>query len=206
MEEFKRRQTLNVKLGDEITFNAMASKSATETSQGITCVGKLEDGRIVLFDKQASLSKVIKPGDKIRGKIVHVKPTYVIVTPENLVEQSTSVSAEGAIKNSRWDSTLIDTIRRRKEKERNADLEYLLKLISKELYGGEKTHYILELIQNADDEEANGLSLTIYQDRVEVWNNGDAFTAEDVDNICSASKCQAEQDWLFRGWIQIRST
>ena len=197
MEDFKRRQLLEVKFGEEITCDAVASKSATETSQGIACVGKLSDGRVVLFDKQASLSRVIKPGDKIRGKIVLVKPTYVIVLPENIVEQSTIGPAEGAGRSSRWDSSLIETIRRKKEAERNPDLKYLLNLISKELYGGEKTHYILELIQNADDEGAKGLSFTAYEDRVEVWNDGESFTSEDVENICSARSAKRNKIGFF---------
>jgi hypothetical protein len=194
---FKRRPILEAKLGEEITCNAFASKSPTETTQGITCIGKLADGRVVLFDKQASLSRVIKPGDKIRGKIVHVKPTYVIVQPESIVEQASGEVPEGSVRSSKWDSSLIESIRRKKEAERNPDLEYLLKLISKELYGGEKTHYILELIQNADDEDAKGLSFTAYADRVEVWNDGEAFTSEDVENICSARSAKRNKIGFF---------
>ena len=166
-------------------------------ARGIACVSKLADGRIVLFDKQASLSRVIKPGDKIKGKIVHAKPTYVIVLPESIVSQSTSPSSESIVKTSRWDSSLIENIRRKKEAERNPELEYLLTLISKELYGGEKTHYILELIQNADDEGSTGLSFTEYIDRMEVWNNGNAFTPEDVENICSARSAKRNKIGFF---------
>lgn len=197
MRNSNRRPASDAKIGEEITCNALSTKSTAETTQGITCIGKLDDGRIVLFDKQASLSRVIKPGDKVKGKIVHVKPTYVIVRPEKIVEQASGGVSRGEIGNSEWDIAFIESIRRRKEAERNPDLEYLLKLISKELYGGEKTHYILELIQNADDEEAEGLSFTVHADRVEVWNDGEVFTSEDVENICSARSAKRNKIGFF---------
>lgn len=56
--------------------------------------------------------------------------------------------------------------------------------IYKRLYS-DKTHFVSELIQNADDSESQHLELQLNSNALFVWNDGRQFTEEDVRNICS---------------------
>jgi len=52
----------------------------------------------------------------------------------------------------------------------------------------ERTHFIFELIQNAEDAGATELSFTVYDDRLEVRHDGRPFTAADVAAICGVAR------------------
>ena len=56
--------------------------------------------------------------------------------------------------------------------------------IYKRLYS-DKTHFIYELIQNADDSESENLELQLTENELLVWNDGRQFEERDVRNICS---------------------
>ena len=56
--------------------------------------------------------------------------------------------------------------------------------IYKKLYS-EKTHFIYELIQNADDSGSEYLKLRLDSNALLVWNDGRQFTEKDVRSICS---------------------
>ena len=56
--------------------------------------------------------------------------------------------------------------------------------IYKRLYS-DKTHFVSELIQNADDSKSQHLELQLDSNALLVWNDGRQFTEEDVRNICS---------------------
>ncbi|MCG9126501.1 hypothetical protein JT359_02765 [Candidatus Poribacteria bacterium] len=56
--------------------------------------------------------------------------------------------------------------------------------IFKELYS-DRTHFIYELIQNADDNKSSCIAFRLYNDKLLVWNDGTPFTQEDVKKICS---------------------
>ena len=56
--------------------------------------------------------------------------------------------------------------------------------IYKRLYS-DKTHFVSELIQNADDSKSQHLELQLDSNALFVWNDGRQFTEEDVRNICS---------------------
>ena len=49
-------------------------------------------------------------------------------------------------------------------------------------------HFILEILQNADDAMASEVVFELYSDRLDVTNNGEPFTLEDIDSICSLSR------------------
>ena len=49
----------------------------------------------------------------------------------------------------------------------------------------DKTHFVYELIQNADDNESECIELQLYENELIVWNDGDEFLEEDVRSICS---------------------
>ena len=56
--------------------------------------------------------------------------------------------------------------------------------IYKRLYSN-KTHFVYELIQNADDSESQNLELQLDSNALLVWNDGRQFEEKDVRNICS---------------------
>ena len=82
------------------------------------------------------------------------------------------------------ESSLITTIYAEKEREKSEDRDNLLKLTSKKLYG-EKIHYVLEMIQNAEDEESTTITFVFKKSGVIVINNGRPFSEDDVRAICS---------------------
>lgn len=84
----------------------------------------------------------------------------------------------------RWDSSLIKEIFAAKEREKSEDRDNLLLLTSKRLYG-EKIHYVLELIQNAEDEASETISFIFEQHGAAIINDGRPFDEEDVWGICS---------------------
>ena len=48
----------------------------------------------------------------------------------------------------------------------------------------DRTHFIFELLQNAEDAGATELVFNLHDDRLEVRHNGRAFTEADVRGIC----------------------
>ena len=51
----------------------------------------------------------------------------------------------------------------------------------------ERTHFIFELIQNAEDANATTLAFDLHGDRLEVRHNGRPFTGEDVTSLCQVA-------------------
>ena len=49
----------------------------------------------------------------------------------------------------------------------------------------DKTHFIYELVQNADDNKSQCIELQLYEDGLLVWNDGNQFSEKDVRSICS---------------------
>ena len=49
----------------------------------------------------------------------------------------------------------------------------------------DKTHFVYELIQNADDNESGRIEMQLYEKELLVWNDGNEFREEDVRSICS---------------------
>lgn len=56
--------------------------------------------------------------------------------------------------------------------------------IYKQLYS-DKTHFIYELVQNADDNKSRHLELQLDENELFVWNDGCQFSEKDVRSICS---------------------
>ena len=56
--------------------------------------------------------------------------------------------------------------------------------IYKQLYS-DKTHFIYELVQNADDNKSGHLDLKLGENELFVWNDGCQFNEKDVRSICS---------------------
>ncbi len=71
-----------------------------------------------------------------------------------------------------------------KEHEKRYGWDAKSRRIYKQLYD-EKTHFIYELIQNADDNKSQCLELQLRENALLAWNNGDPFSEQDVWSICS---------------------
>lgn len=56
--------------------------------------------------------------------------------------------------------------------------------IYKQLYS-DKSHFVYELVQNADDNKSRHLELQLDKNELLVWNDGCQFTKRDVRSICS---------------------
>jgi hypothetical protein len=52
----------------------------------------------------------------------------------------------------------------------------------------ERTHFIFELIQNAEDAGATRISFDVHDDRLEVRHDGRPFTEEDVRGVCGVAR------------------
>ncbi len=58
----------------------------------------------------------------------------------------------------------------------------------------DRTHFIFELIQNAEDAGATELSFTLYPDRLEVGHDGRPFTEADVRGLCGVAQSSKSGD------------
>ena len=54
----------------------------------------------------------------------------------------------------------------------------------KDIYS-DKTHFVYELVQNADDNQSRSIELQLEEKELFVWNNGCRFTESDVHSICA---------------------
>lgn len=97
-----------------------------------------------------------------------------------------------------WDSSLIEKIFTEKQKEKSEDRDNLLKLTSQKLYG-EKIHYALELIQNAEDENSPSITFMFNNDNVIIINDGESFDEKDVWRICSVRPGEKKKKIGFFG-------
>ncbi len=58
----------------------------------------------------------------------------------------------------------------------------------------DRTHFIFELIQNAEDAGATELSFTLFPDRLEVRHDGRPFTEADVRGLCGVAQSSKSGD------------
>jgi hypothetical protein len=58
----------------------------------------------------------------------------------------------------------------------------------------DRTHFIFELIQNAEDAGATELSFTLHPDRLEVRHDGRPFTEADVRGVCGVAQSSKSAD------------
>ena len=84
-----------------------------------------------------------------------------------------------------------ETIRReniRKYGEETRHLAFLDRLYS------DRTHFVYELLQNAEDAEASRVDITLYSDRLEVLHDGKPFDEKDVWGICGVGEGTKPED------------
>jgi hypothetical protein len=53
-------------------------------------------------------------------------------------------------------------------------------------------HFILEFIQNAEDADATKVKIVLQRDAVKIFNNGNPFSKEDVEGICSVGRSRKD--------------
>lgn len=58
----------------------------------------------------------------------------------------------------------------------------------------DRTHFIYELLQNAEDAEATWVNFKLYKDRLEVTHNGKLFDEADVNGICGLVEGTKRED------------
>ena len=67
----------------------------------------------------------------------------------------------------------------------------------------ERTDFIFELIQNAEDASATELTFELFEDRLEVTHDGRPFTEDDVRGICGIGKSGKSGDLTKIGTFGI---
>jgi hypothetical protein len=67
----------------------------------------------------------------------------------------------------------------------------------------ERTHFIFELIQNAEDAGATGLAFELFPDRLELRHDGRPFTEADVRGVCGVGKSGKSGDLTAIGKFGI---
>jgi len=99
---------------------------------------------------------------------------------------------------SRWERSLIEKIFTAKQREKSEDRDNLLRLTSRRLYG-EKIHYALELIQNAEDEDSTSVTFIFDNSNLSIINDGRSFDEKDVWRICSVRPGEKKKKIGFFG-------
>lgn len=97
-----------------------------------------------------------------------------------------------------WNHSLIEKIYSQKHREQSEDRDNLLRLTSHRLYG-EKIHYALELIQNAEDENSSSIIFIFGLEHAAVVNDGRPFEEKDVWRICSVRPGEKKKKIGFFG-------
>ena len=67
----------------------------------------------------------------------------------------------------------------------------------------DRTHFIFELIQNAEDAGATELGFELFTDRLEVWHDGRPFTEADVRGVCGVGQSAKAGDLTKAGKFGI---
>ena len=71
--------------------------------------------------------------------------------------------------------------------------ETLPALLFRDLYS-DRTHFIFELLQNAEDAKASKVRFAVFQDRLEMMHDGRPFTKDDVKGVCGIGEGQKADD------------
>lgn len=58
----------------------------------------------------------------------------------------------------------------------------------------DKTHFIFELLQNAEDAKASKVRFVVSQDKLEMMHDGRTFTTQDVKGVCGIGESQKADD------------
>ncbi len=81
---------------------------------------------------------------------------------------------------------------RNDEKRKEAILDKALKLLGK-MYS-DRTHFVFELLQNAEDAGASRVLFQLFEDKLEVFHDGRLFDEKDVRGICGVGEGTKTED------------
>ena len=81
---------------------------------------------------------------------------------------------------------------RNDEKRKEAILDKALKLLGK-MYS-DRTHFVFELLQNAEDAGASRVLFQLFEDKLEVFHDGRLFDEKDVRGICGVGEGTKAED------------
>ncbi|BBO89910.1 sacsin N-terminal ATP-binding-like domain-containing protein [Desulfosarcina ovata] len=81
---------------------------------------------------------------------------------------------------------------RNDEKRNEAILDKALKLLGK-MYS-DRTHFVFELLQNAEDARASKVLFNLFEDKLEVFHDGRLFDEKDVRGICGVGEGTKAED------------
>ncbi len=81
---------------------------------------------------------------------------------------------------------------RNDEKRKEAILDKALKLLGK-MYS-DRTHFVFELLQNAEDAGASRVQFLLFEDKLEVFHDGRFFDEKDVRGICGVGEGTKAED------------
>ncbi|MEN6294865.1 MAG: DUF3883 domain-containing protein [Chloroherpetonaceae bacterium] len=92
------------------------------------------------------------------------------------------------------DKGLEDLIRKRKDWLKSSeDNNFNFNSILEELYA-DPSHFIYELLQNAEDEHANEIRFELFEDRLDVYHNGKDFDINDIDGVTGIGISKKKDD------------
>lgn len=87
-----------------------------------------------------------------------------------------------------------DAISQENEKRYGTDIDQYGPVLLEEDLHKDQTHFIFELLQNAEDAQATKAHFRLYPDRLELEHNGRPFNEADVRSICSIAKSTKHSD------------
>ena len=66
-------------------------------------------------------------------------------------------------------------------------------IIGEKIYSHAVSHFVYEILQNADDAKANRISFNVKKDSIDIEHNGKEFTIEDIKSITSVGDSQKKE-------------
>ncbi len=103
----------------------------------------------------------------------------------------------------KYDDKFYEAIRSKKEKEYGTEIKNYGKTLLSDIYS-DRTHFIYEIIQNAEDAYSNLLDISncnnntisfkLYSDRLEIIHYGKPFDEKDIKSICHIAKGTKSDD------------
>ena len=78
------------------------------------------------------------------------------------------------------------------EMRKDAIIDNALKILGR-MYS-DKTHFVFELLQNAEDAGASKILFQLFEDKLEVFHDGRLFTETDVRGICGVGEGTKAED------------
>lgn len=106
-------------LGDKITVQTMPGREGKP-------IGRLQDGRVILFDQNSPYFNMLNPGQSVESHVIVISENYVIVSPTREPEMAEDEPAQEA-----YPDEIIEELERMSGKNFNEVMEDLEKMIGR---------------------------------------------------------------------------